>query len=188
MRKIALTGNIAAGKSLVENQFRSLGVDIIDADALAHDVLEEKIQILQMAFGKDIIKEGQISREKLGKIVFSNSEKRKKLEKIVHPIVRKRIAEFCEKHDKSIASIALLYEVGWQDDFDAVIIVIANDSNRLKRLMSRNNLSKEDARLKMVSQQSQGEKIKKADFIIDNNGSKEETFAQVKEVFDTLCL
>lgn len=184
--KIALTGNIAAGKSLVENQFTSLGIDVIDADKVAHKILEDKIQILQKAFGAEIIKEGNISREKLGKIVFSNSEKRKKLEKIIHPIVRKKIGEFLEGKNFAIASIPLLYEVGWEDDFDCVIMVIANDNKRLKRLMERNGISKEDARLKMASQKSQGDKMKKADFIIDNNGSKEETFSQVQEIFKKL--
>lgn len=184
--KIALTGNIAAGKSLVENQFKSLGVEVIDADKIAHQVLEEKIQLLQKVFGSEIIKEGSVSRVKLGKIVFSNSEKRRKLEKIIHPFVKKKIEEFLQDKEMAIASIPLLYEVGWEDDFDKVVLVIANDNTRLKRIIERDGVSKEDARLKMASQKSQGEKMLKADFIIDNNGSKEETFEQVKKILDRL--
>lgn len=186
MLKIALTGNIASGKSLVEKQFQSLGIDIIDADKIAHEVLGEKIQILQKFFGEDIIKQGQISREKLAQIVFSDPKKKQKLEQIIHPEVKKRIAEFFECKDIAIASIALLFEVGWESDFDCVIMVIAKDNTRMKRLMERNDFTKEQAKIRLKAQSSQGEKIKKADFIIDNNGSKEETFEQVKKIYDIL--
>lgn len=186
MLKIALTGNIAVGKSLVENQFRSLGVDVVDADKIAHEVLNEKIQILQTLFGKDIINQGNVSREKLSKIVFSDFKKKQKLEKIIHPEVKKRITEFCEGKEISIASIPLLFEVGWEKDFDYIILVIAKDNARLKRLMERNNFTKEEAKIRINSQMSQGNKIKKADFLIDNNGSKEETFEHVKNIYDIL--
>jgi len=186
MLKIALTGNIAAGKSLVENQFQSFGIDVIDADKIAHEVLGEKIQLLQKFFGEEIIKQGQISREKLAQIVFSDSKKKQKLEKIIHPEVRKRIAEFCEGKDIAIASIPLLFEVSWESDFDCVILVISKDNLRLKRLMERNNLTKEQAKTRINAQMSQGDKIKKADFVIDNNGSREETFEQVKQIYDIL--
>ena len=186
MLKIALTGNIASGKSLVENQFQSLGIEIIDADKIAHEVLNEKIQILQKFFGEEIIKQGQLSREKLAKIVFSDPEKKQKLEKIIHPEVKKRISEFFEDKKIAIASIPLLFEVGWEKDFDCVILVIAKDNTRLKRLMARNNFSKEEAKTRINAQMSQGEKIPKSDFVIDNNDSKEETFEQVKKIYDIL--
>lgn len=186
MLKIALTGNIASGKSLVENQFQSLGIDVIDADKIAHDVLGEKIQLLQKCFGEEIIKQGEVSREKLAKIVFSNPNKKQKLESIIHPEVKNRIVEFCEDKDICIASIPLLFEVGWEGDFDYVIIVIAKDNIRLKRLMDRNNFSKEQAKVRINAQMSQGDKIKKSDFVIDNNASKEETFEQAKKIYDIL--
>ena len=78
MLKIALTGNISAGKSLVEKQFQTLGIDVIDADKIAHEVLNEKIQLLQKFFGEEIIKQGQLSREKLAQIVFSDPKKKQK--------------------------------------------------------------------------------------------------------------
>ena len=186
MLKIALTGNIASGKSLVENQFQSLGIEVIDADKIAHEVLGEKIQLLQTFFGEEIIKQGQISREKLAQMVFSDPKKKQKLEAIVHPEVKKRIVEFCEGKDIAIASIALLFEVGWERDFDCVIMVIAKDNIRLKRLMERNNLTKEQAKIRINAQMSQGDKIKKADFVIDNNDSEEKTFEQVKKIYDIL--
>ncbi|MEI8377379.1 MAG: dephospho-CoA kinase [bacterium] len=186
MLKIALTGNIASGKSLVENQFQSLGIDVIDADKIAHEVLNEKIQLLQKFFGEEIIKQGQVSREKLAQIVFSDPQKKEKLEKIIHPEVRKRISEFFEDTKNAIASIPLLFEVGWEKDFDCMILVIAKDNTRLKRLMERNNLTKEQAKIRINAQIPQGDKIKKADFVIDNNGSREETFEQVKKIYDIL--
>lgn len=186
MLKIALTGNIASGKSLVEKQFQSLGIDVIDADKIAHEVLGEKIQLLQTFFGEEIIKQGQVSREKLARIVFSDPKKKQKLEQIIHPEVKKRIVEFCEGKDIAIASIALLFEVGWESEFDYVIMVIAKDNIRLKRLMERNNLIKEQAKIRINAQMSQGDKIKKADFVIDNNDSEEKTFEQVKKIYDIL--
>lgn len=186
MLKIALTGNIASGKSLVENQFQSLGIEVIDADKIAHEVLNDKIQLLQKFFGEEIIKKGEVSREKLAQIVFFDPQKKQKLEKIIHPEVKKRITEFCESKDIAIASIALLFEVGWDVDFDYVIMVIAKDNTRLKRLMERNNLTKEQAKIRINAQMSQGNKIQKADFVIDNNGSCEETFEQVKKIYDIL--
>ncbi len=186
MLKIALTGNISAGKSLVEKQFQTLGIDVIDADKIAHEVLNEKIQLLQKFFGEEIIKQGQLSREKLAQIVFSDPKKKQKLEKIIHPEVKERIFQFFEGKKIAIASIPLLFEVGWEKDFDCVIMVIAKDNIRLKRLMERNNFTKEQAKIRINAQMSQGDKIKKADFVIDNNASKEETFEQVKKIYDIL--
>ena len=186
MLKIAITGNISAGKSLVENQFRTLGIDVIDADKIAHEVLNEKIQLLQNFFGEEIIKQGQLSREKLAQIVFSDPKKKQKLEKIIHPEVKERIFQFFEGKKIAIASIPLLFEVGWEKDFDCVIMVIAKDNIRLKRLMERNNFTKEQAKIRINAQMSQGDKIKKSDFVIDNNASKEETFEQVKKIYDIL--
>jgi dephospho-CoA kinase len=184
--KIALTGNIAAGKSLIENQFQSLGVEIIDADKFAHEVLVEKLSVLQSLFGKEILNQGELSREKLAQIVFSNPARKKKLESIIHPEVKKRIEDFQKGKDISIASIPLLFEVGWESDFDKVILVIAKDNTRLKRLMERNGLTKEQAKIRLNAQMNQGDKIKKSDFVIDNNGSQEETFEQVKKIYDKL--
>lgn len=186
MLKIAITGNIASGKSLVEEQFRSLGIEIVDADKIAHDILGEKIKILQACFGDEIIKQRKISREKLAKIIFSDAKKKQKLESIIHPEVKNRIMDFFKDKKFAIASIPLLYEVGWEGLFDKVILVTAKDNTRLKRLTQSRKLSKEQAKIRMKAQMNQGEKIKKADFIIDNNGTPEETFAQVKTVYDKL--
>lgn len=186
MPKIALTGNIAAGKSLVEEQLRSLGAEIIDADEVAHQVLDKKIKLLQEFFGEEIIKQGEVSREKLAKIVFSDSKKKQKLEQLIHPEVKTRILDFLKNKNLAIASIPLLFEVGWENLFDKVILVTTKDNTRLKRLMKRNNLTSEQAKIRMKAQMNQGEKIRKADFIIDNNGTFDETFAQVKDIYDKL--
>lgn len=170
----------------MEEQFRSLGVEVIDADEIAHNVLAEKIQVLRSFFGEEIIKNGEISREKLAKIVFSDAKKKEKLEKIIHPEVKERINKFFEGKNVAIASIPLLFEVSWEKDFDVVILVIAKDNLRLKRLIERNNFTAEQAKTRMKAQMKQGAKIKKSDFVIDNNGSKEKTFEQVKLIYDKL--
>lgn len=188
MKKIALTGNIASGKSLVENQLKSLGASIIDADEVAHKVLEEKLSILKAFFGEKILNQGELNRQNLAKIVFSDKAKKEKLESIIHPVVKEKIDNFLKENNNAIASIPLLFETGWEKDFDVIIFVMAKDNIRQKRLINRNNFSKEEAKKRMKSQLPQLQKANKSDFIIDNNGTKEETFEQVKKIYDNIWM
>lgn len=188
MKRIALTGNIASGKTLIENQFKSLGISVIDADKVAHEALEEKLSVLKNFFGEKIINQGQLNRQSLAKIVFTDKSKKEKLEKIIHPIVKEKIEKFLNENPHAIASIPLLFEVGWQNDFDTIIFVMAKDAIRQKRLINRNNFSKEEARKRMQSQLPQLAKAQKSDFVIDNNGTKEETFEQVKKIYDKIWM
>ena len=170
MLKIAITGNIASGKSQVEKFIRELGYTVYDADKIAHGVLDS----ITYFYGYDVFTDGKIDRKKLGNIVFSDTNLRNKLEKMTHPLIKLKILELFEQNtDKNyvFVSVPLLYEAEFDNIFDLVLIITVNESTQLSRLMARNNLTVQEALLRMHTQMPQKEKIKKADYIINNNSS-----------------
>ncbi len=172
LKKVAITGNIASGKSQVE-KFLAEKFPVYDADKIAHQILDELDDFL----GYDVLTDGKIDRKKLGKLVFENKELKQKLEEIIHPKVKEKILELFQKHqnDKLIfISVPLLFEAGFEGLFDEILFISVDKEIQLKRLMSRNNFTKEEALLRMNSQLNPEEKIKKSDYVINNNGSIEE--------------
>jgi len=195
MLKVALTGNIASGKSTVEEFLKEKNLKVLDTDEVAHSLLnKETVRTLILAtFAKhDIVDGEQISRYKIGKIVFSDSAERKKLESILHPLIKDEIVKFfneCNSKGEKIAfvSIPLLFEVGFEDLFDKIILVHSPDSLRLQRLMGRNNLTPEQAQNRLDIQQSQDEKKLLADYVIYNdkdlNALKDRTQVVLQRVY-----
>ncbi len=172
MLKIAITGNIAAGKTQVEkilaNQFK-----VFDTDKIAH----EKLNDLKEFYGYDVFTNGIVDRKKLGELVFNNPELKIKLENIIHPLVKEEVLKiFAENKDENIIfiSVPLLFETDFYKLFDKILFVAADENIRLERLKKRNNISKEEALLRIRAQKSQEEKIKRADFIIENNSTPED--------------
>lgn len=191
MLKIGITGNIAAGKSKVEEFLKTKGFQVLDADEVAHSLLkDEKIkkQIITTFFGFDILEEGEVSRQKLGRVVFSNEICRKKLEEILHPRVKLEIVRFFRfQHEKgenvAFVSVPLLFEAEYQDVFDKIVLIYADDEVRLNRLMKRNDLSLEHAQQRLEMQISQDKKVSLADCVIYNNKTIEDLFKNSEEIF-----
>ncbi|RAI12250.1 MAG: dephospho-CoA kinase [Candidatus Melainabacteria bacterium] len=175
MISIAIVGNIASGKSTVENVLRKKGYKVFDSDIIAHEVLDDLSEKILEAFKDyDISENGRISRQKLGALVFYDKNLKEKLENIVHPEIKDRLKKIFEENklEKYIfVSIPLLFEVGWRNLFDKILFIYTEDKIRLNRLMQRNNFTKDEALARIKSQLPQEEKVKVSDFIINNNHS-----------------
>lgn len=196
MLLVGLTGGIATGKSLVSEILRGLGAYIIDADKIAREVVEpEKPAWLEIVdfFGNDIInKDKTINRKRLGEIVFNDPVKKRKLEEIVHPRVieeeNRMVKEYLKIKPDGIVIIdaALLIEAGSHKRVDKLIVVYADKETQTKRLMERDGLSRPDAEKRITSQLPLDEKVKMADFVIDNSKGIEGTQRQTVGIFNKL--
>ena len=186
---IGLTGSIATGKSQVSNYLKNNGIKVIDADLIARDVANYKIvkNKIKREFGEDLYKNDKLDRKKLAEIIFSRKIHRQKLNSIMHPEIYKKIKKESDSADGLVfIDIPLLFE---NEDlnkkyglvFDEIWLVYVDRERQIERLMKRDDISKEYAEEKINSQISVEEKRKKADVIIDNSGTLEETFAQVEE-------
>ena len=189
MIKVAIVGNIASGKSELEKYLFNSGFVVLDTDVMAHDILVDKPDVAKAFEEYDVFEYGLLSREKLGKLVFSNEELKEKLESIVHPLINETIKDSFETfadEDFVFVSVPLLFEVGWQEMFDKIIFIKADDEVRLERLIKRNGYSREYAQTRLDSQLSQETKITNSDYVIENNSSKEEFYKNIKSCLDKL--
>jgi len=192
---VGLTGSVGTGKSTVTNFFRELGAYIIDWDELAREVIRPHLRAWKEIveyFGKDFLNEDlTINRQNLAEIVFSDKKKVAKLNQIVHPEVFKedeRITNEIKSLDPDaliIKDIPLLFELTRPIFVDKVVVVSASEQTQLRRLAEK-GMSREDAQSRIKSQLPLEEKIKSADFIINNDGPLEETKKQVEEIYSLL--
>lgn len=188
---IGITGSIACGKSTVSDYLISMGYTIIDADKLGHVALTSNDVKRKLAekFGENILENNEISREKLGKLVFGHDDNLKILNSIIHPKIKELILKLQEEHkdeDLVFLDIALLYEANFVDLVEKVVVVYADEDVQLERLMTRNSLLKEEALKRIESQMSPQEKALLGDFVINNSYSKEDTFQQIEEIIERL--
>ncbi len=174
---LGLTGGIACGKSTVAALLAKKGFAVLDADQMAHLCLQtpEAKRAVREIFGDDIFIDGEVDRPSLGRRVFKNTDLLHQLEAILHPCVRQKI--FAERTrlmgigaTKIIYDVPLLFEKNLQGDFDATICVVCSEDIQLARLMSRNGLSRKEASLRIQAQMPLPEKVKLADFVIENSG------------------
>lgn len=174
---IGLTGGIASGKSTVSQMIKEKGIRVVDADIIAKEAVSKGSpalhQIVQ-TFGEEVLlPNGELNRQQLGAIIFSDEEKRKKLNAIVHPEVRK---EMLKQRDEGVSNqetfvvldIPLLFESKLEGLVDRIIVVYTTPDLQLSRLMNRNDLSEEEALKRIHSQQPLEEKCQKADRVIEN--------------------
>lgn len=194
-KTIGLTGSIATGKSAVSKMLADKQIPVVDADVAAREVVKkgsEGLAMIEATFGASFLNgNGDLDRAKLGELIFQDETQREKLNQITHPLVRKYMLEkqqewIAEGAPLIIFDIPLLYESKLTHLVDKVIVVKVDPEVQLQRLMSRNHLSEKDAKLRIASQISISKKAKLADYVIDNNGTLEETEAQLDRILAEL--
>jgi len=182
---IGLTGSIACGKSLVLRELAARGAETIDADEVARDVTGPGSPVLAaivQEFGTEILRpDGSLDRRALGAIVFRDPEALRRLEAITHPVIvrtiRQRVA--ASRRPVVVIDAIKLFESSLASDCDEVWVVTCRPEQQLARLMARNGLTEEEALARIRAQPPQEEKVSRADRVIDNSGSIEETRRQV---------
>jgi dephospho-CoA kinase len=194
MLRVALTGGIATGKSYCLARFASFGVPVIDADRLAREAVapgSAALGAVVSRFGAAIVRpDGTLDRAALGRIVFSDRAARADLEAIVHPEVYRRIGEWFASAPPNtrlaIADVPLLFETGHNYDFDRVIVTACDPGEQLRRLVTRDRLTKADARARLDAQWPIEEKEARGDYVIRTDGTLAETDARVREIYELL--
>ncbi|HEX6308224.1 MAG TPA: dephospho-CoA kinase [Longimicrobiales bacterium] len=182
MRRVALTGNIASGKSAVADIWERLGAYIVDADVLARRAVEPGspgLRRIEQAFGSGVIRDGELDRAALRGIVFADDEKRAALEAIVHPEVERLRREEETRVEAAgerviVHVIPLLFEAELVDRFDTIVLVDADERVRRERIMRTRGLGREEADAMIRAQIPAAAKRARADHIIDNNAGLEE--------------
>lgn len=189
--RIGLTGGIASGKSTVSLYLASLGMEIIDGDLLAREVLvlyPEILTYLQDTYGDLIFQGGQLDRRALGRIIFQDEEKKRAYLDVIMPKIveeaRKRLKE--AKGSFVVLDAALLFEEGLEKDVDITVTVFVPYEVQLERLLKRDGLTVSEAVSRIRSQMPLAEKKRRADHVVDNSGSREETYQQINEILKSL--
>jgi dephospho-CoA kinase len=198
VRRVALSGGIATGKSYCLARFASLGAPTIDADALAHQAVAPGtagFAAVRERFGDGVIApDGSLDREALGRIVFADANARQTLEAIIHPAVYAAIQRWFEGLSRrgaraiGIADIPLLYETGHDKDFDVVIVTSCPPETQLERLMTRPQMTRDDALRRIAAQWPVARKAALADHVIDTSGTHENTDQQVVNIWKAISI
>lgn len=198
--RVGLTGGIATGKSFCLRRFAQLGAPTVDADAVARAVVEPGtagFDAVVRRFGSAFVTPaGTLDRAALGRLVFADAEARRDLERLVHPAVYQAVERWFEQQATlardsagaalAIADIPLLFETNQRSRFDRVIVAACTREQQLQRLMARDGLSLEDARLRIDAQLPIDDKRHQADFVIDTSGTIDETTREVDRVWNEL--
>ena len=193
MLRVGLTGGIGAGKSEVSARLAAQGAVVIDADAIAREVVEpgtEGLAEVVEAFGPEVLRpDGALDRPRLGEIVFADPELRGKLNAIVHPRVGARMAELEGEAAPGaivVHDVPLIAESGRTDAYDLVVVVDAPPRVQTDRLVRRRGMTREQAKARMAAQASREQRLAIADIVIDNSGSLSELDRQVGDLWGEL--
>ncbi|MFI5283643.1 MAG: dephospho-CoA kinase [Candidatus Dormibacterales bacterium] len=194
MKLIGLTGGAGSGKSTVAQMFRDLGAEVVDADDAAHAAYEPGstgFQQVVAEFGSDYVRDGRIDRERLGQLVFNDERARRRLNAIVHPLVRERMAARTAEalvagKEIVLHDVPLLYENGLESVYLEIVVVYVPPDVQLKRLVEGRGLKLDRAQAIIASQLPIEEKRMRATYVIDNRGSRSAALAQVRSVWELL--
>jgi dephospho-CoA kinase len=201
--KVGLTGGIAAGKSVVGEMFAALGAHVIQADEISHQLMQPGQAVYREVvahFGREILNpDGSVNRPRLAELAFSSKPSRvQELNQIVHPAVIRREEEWMEQVSQrdpraiAIVEAALILEAGMARSLDRLVVVTCRPEQRIEHWARRLNVDEETARRevmrRMAAQLPDEEKIKAADYVVDNSGSLDETRRQVKEIYAQLLV
>lgn len=189
---IGVTGGIGTGKSESIKFFMKYGAEIIDCDLISKEVSESKemIEKLKEVFGDEIVKTGKLDRKKLREIVFNDKEKLLNLNSLMHPLILFKVREEIKNRSKNknivIVEMPLLFEVGFETEVEKTVVISAPFELQLERVIKRDSLNYYEAVKAIRAQMSMAEKIKKADFVIENGGSKKELGDKIFELISKL--
>jgi len=189
---IGITGSFGSGKTTVSGIFNSLGAEVIDADKIAHRLIEQGTKVYKAvvkAFGKSILKKnGSIDRNRLSEIVFNDRNLLNKLNKIVHPGVIRQIKASLNNSSKKVLVLdaPLLIEAGLKDMVDSLIVVKAGQKVQIERLTKKSAFSKKEILRRIRAQMPLREKVRMADFVIDNGGTVGNTYKQAVEAWEKI--
>ena len=195
MLKVALTGGIGTGKSVVLLRFAELGAPTISADDVAHDVIgagTPGAAAVRARFGEDVMRaDGSVDRLRLAAIVFRDGDARHDLEAIIHPAVRAAIAAWGEAQARHgaripVAEIPLLFENGRESDFDRVVVTACAEEEQVRRVIARSGLPADDVRRRIAAQMPLAEKVRRAHYVIRTDGSLEATRQRAGDVWRRL--
>ncbi len=196
MLRVGLTGGLASGKSFVARRLGELGCHIIRADDLGHAVMApggEAWGAVVAAFGNDILKEnGEIDRRRLGERVFNQPERLAALSAIMHPPIFRRQEQLVtqaareDPHGIVVVEAAIMFESGSHGRYQQIIVAACPEPMQIERAMHRDGMTREQAQARIARQLPLADKVKRADYVIDTSGTKEETQCQTDAVFESL--
>jgi len=188
-----LTGGFSAGKTAVLAMFKRSGAKILNSDSVARQVLlqdKRVIKKIREAFGEGVFRKGRIDRKLLAKKVFNNKRYLEKLNSLVHPAVKRKVFEM-RRHLKArrgrtimVVEVPLLFESGFDRFFDVTIGVAVGLKGQRERLLKNSRFSAKDIKARMSAQLPSEEKVRRCDFVIDNNGTKKKTLEQVRRLME----
>lgn len=184
--KIAITGTFGAGKSSVSEILTLFGYPVLNCDSLAKDYYKKESSIYPQLVAiltnyEDVVKDGIIDINRLGQLFFNDKHLKETIEALIHTQLLTDLSKYFNTHTTSIVEVPLLFEVGWENYFDYVLVVTCDDSIAIKRLQSYRNISSEEYKKRMNHQFDKAYKLNHASYIIENNGSKLDLEREVKQ-------